>query len=326
MQTTESNLMAEIKARTNLAGSNKLELLLFTLGEVNPNSNTKELFGINVFKVREVVPAPLITRVPTANPNSSIAGVVSIRGQIIPVVDLAKFLNFPESHPNILMITEYNNITTAYLVESVLHILRADWTDMHLPPDMLAGSGKGSITAVTKNADGELIMILDMEKVLSDLNGPDSILNSSHAIEKMDSPVNIYFIDDSAAARNQVKRMLEEMNISFQFATNGKSGLDYLMSLADQCEKEGVPVKSKVSLIITDAEMPEMDGYVFTKAIKGDRRFAGIPVLMHSSLSSAENERLGKSVGVDAYVPKFDAGVLSKTIFDTLNAKKGLST
>jgi len=311
-----SELLKNIDARTKLAGTNKLEILLFTLG-MDSRTGRKETFGVNVFKVREVMRVPEITHAPEMP--SSVEGMVSLRGVLVPVVDLVKYTGVESStKPEIMIVTEYNGHTQGFLVDAVDTILRLDWSAMRVPPDMLAAKMGGLVTAVTELPDGRLVMMMDVEKVLSETShyDDDFLFTSIKPIEAKDRTV--FFADDSSVARNQIKRTLDVMNIRHISANNGRQAWDELQKIAAQAETARLPVTDYVQLILTDVEMPEMDGYVLTKNIKNDHRFAGIPVIMHSSLSSIANQQLGRAVGVDDYVPKFEpqklAAILAKLL------------
>lgn len=308
-----SELLKNIDARTKLAGTNKLEILLFTLG-TDRRSGRKETFGINVFKVREVMRVPEITRAPEMP--AAVEGMVSLRGALVPVVDLVKYAGVEsERKPEIMIVTEYNGHTQGFLVEGVDTILRLDWAAMRVPPDMLNAQMGGLITAVTELADGRLVMMLDVEKVLSETGhfDDDTIAYSSiKPLEHHDR--TIFFCDDSTIARKQIARTLDVLNIRYMSANNGKQAWDELQKIAAQAEAGRMHVSDMIQLILTDVEMPEMDGYVLTKHIKSDPRFAGIPVIMHSSLSSMGNQQLGRSVGVDEYVPKFEPQKLAEIL------------
>lgn len=299
-----SELLKNIDARTKLAGTNKLEILLFTLG-MDSRTGRKETFGVNVFKVREVMRVPEITHAPEMP--SSVEGMVSLRGVLVPVVDLVKYTGVESStKPEIMIVTEYNGHTQGFLVDAVDTILRLDWSAMRVPPEMLAAKMGGLVTAVTELQDGRLVMMMDVEKVLSETShyDDDFLFNSIKPIEAKDRTV--FFADDSSVARNQIKRTLDIMNVRHLSANNGGQAWEELQKIASQAETARRPVSDFVQLILTDVEMPEMDGYVLTKNIKNDHRFAGIPVIMHSSLSSVANQQLGRAVGVDDYVPKFE--------------------
>ena len=307
-----SELLRRIDARTKLAGANKLEILLFTLG-TDTSSGRKEIFGINVFKVREVMRIPKITRAPDMP--AAVEGMVSLRGTLVPVVDLAKYIGIQtDAPPSIMIVTEYNRQTQGFLVGEVDTILRIDWSDMKVPPSMLTAKMGGLITAVTELDDRQLVMMLDVEKILSDTtNCDDSHLYAN--LQPLERPGRtVFYADDSSVARTQVARTLEALGVNGIAAVNGRQGWEELQKIASQAEVAGRPVRDIVQVILTDVEMPEMDGYVLTKLIKSDPRFAGIPVLMHSSLSSEANRHLGLSVGVDEYVPKFEPHRLAEVL------------
>jgi len=307
-----SQLLKNIDARTKLAGTNKLEILLFTLG-TDSRTGRRETFGVNVFKVREVMRVPPITHAPDMP--SSVEGMVSLRGALVPVVDLIKYTSIvTDTKPDIMIVTEYNGHTQGFLVEAVDTILRLDWAAMRVPPDMLTAQMGGLVTAVTELDDGRLVMMMDVEKVLSETSrfDDDYLFNNIKPIEMENR--TIFFADDSSVARNQISRTLDAMSIRYMSANNGRQAWEELQRIATQADTAHVPVSSYIQLILTDVEMPEMDGYVLTKHVKSDPRFAGIPVIMHSSLSSDANQQLGRSVGVDEYVPKFEPHKLAATL------------
>ena len=307
-----SQLLKNIDARAKLAGTNKLEILLFTLGH-DSRSGRKETYGINVFKVREVMRIPEITRAPDMP--AAVEGMVSLRGQLVPVVDLAKYVGVDtENKPEIMIVTEYNGRTQGFLVEAVDTILRLDWSAMRVPPEMLTAQMGGLVTAVTELDDKRLVMMLDVEKVLSETTHFDDshLFVGLKPIEHQNKTV--FFADDSSVARKQIERTLDTLEIKYISAINGKQAWEELQRLALQAEAANIPMTDIIQLILTDVEMPEMDGYVLTKFVKSDPRFKGIPVLMHSSLSSTANQQLGISVGVDEYVPKFEPHKLAAVL------------
>lgn len=298
-------LLDAIDARTKLAGSNKMEILLFSLG-------SKEIFGINVFKVREVTNTPKITKTP--NVPTGVRGFISLRGNIIPVIALSNFINVSESSKcsdETLIVTEFNRHTQGFLVDSVDRIIRVDWDKVKPPQDMLAGN-EALITAITELPDGRLISILDVEQLLASTLGEAQVPELARLNDSSDR--FIFFADDSQVARKNIVSVLDRMGIKYQQANNGLEAWEKLKSLAARATQDGRPLYESLRLILTDAEMPEMDGYVLTKNIKSDRRFDGIPIVMHSSLSSQANKTMGLQAGVDAYVPKFDPVILSETL------------
>lgn len=303
-------LIENIDARTKLAGSNKMELLLFTLG-------TNETFGINVFKVREVSPTPPITLTP--NMPYGAEGVISLRGNIIPVISLAKFIKLekiPDALGQTMIVTEFSQHTQGFLVQDVDRIIRVDWDKVKPPENMLAGQ-EGLITAITELDDGRLVSILDVERVLSEVLGEKPMPHMPRLEQTRE--LTVFFADDSAVARKEIIMVLDKLGVKHIHANDGKEAWDKLSALAKRSNADSHPLREQIQLILVDAEMPEMDGYVLTKNIKTDSRFAGIPVIMHSSLSSEANRTMGQRVGVDAYVAKFDPAVLADTLLTFLS-------
>ncbi|TCS73917.1 two-component system chemotaxis response regulator CheV [Sulfuritortus calidifontis] len=301
----QSKLIDAVDGRTKLAGSNKMELLLFSLG-------THEIFGINVFKVREVSPTPPITLTP--NMPYGVEGVISLRGSIIPVISLARFIkleNAPEGIGQTMIVTEFSRHTQGFLVDEVDRIIRVDWDKVKPPENMIAGQ-EGLITAITELADGRLVSILDVERILAEVLGEKPL----PTLPKLDSTqeTTVFFADDSTVARKEIMMVLDKLGARHVQANDGLEAWEKLQNMANRAGSEGRPMRDQIQLILVDAEMPEMDGYVLTKNIKSDSRFAGIPVIMHSSLSSEANRTMGQRVGVDAYVAKFDPAVLADTL------------
>ena len=308
-----SELLKSVDGRTRLAGTNKLEILLFTLGR-DVETGRRETFGINVFKVREVMRAPEITRAPDMPP--AVEGMVSLRGTLVPVVDLAKYANLKtEPEGKVMIVTEYNGRTQGFLAEAVDTILRIDWSAMREPPELLTYKTGGLVTAVTELSDSRLVMMMDVERVLA-----DTIDTRSEKLLYRDiAPLGVadrtvLFADDSAIARRQIVHTLQAMEVGRIETHNGRQAWEELERIAAHAASAGKPVTSFVQAVLTDVEMPEMDGYMLTRKIKSDQRFSGIPVVMHSSLSGVANERIGKSVGVDEYVSKFEPQRLADTL------------
>jgi two-component system, chemotaxis family, chemotaxis protein CheV len=306
MDTIENtNPLEAIDARTKLAGSNKLEILLFSLG-------TQEIFGINVFKVREVTKTPSVT--PTPNMPAGIQGVISLRGHIIPVISLASFFKLTDRHDaseSTMLVTEYSRRTQGFLVHDVDRIVRVDWDQVKSADGILSGH-QHMVTAITELPSGKLVSIVDVEQILVDAFGEATIPKLApveHSQER-----TVFFVDDSAVARREIAAVLDQLGVKYHQANNGKEAWERLQSMAQRATQDNQPLLSQLNVILVDAEMPEMDGYVLTQNVKSDRRFEGIPVVMHSSLSSDANRSMGKKVGVDAYVAKFDASMLGETL------------
>lgn len=299
------NLLDSVDARTRLAGSNKMEILLFSLG-------TREIFGINVFKVREVGRTPRITKTP--NMPRGVEGLISLRGNVIPVLSLAPFLQLEGGVQGLgktMMVAEYSKRTLGFLVHEVDRIIRVDWERVKAPESVLSAN-QGLITAVIELENGGLVSILDVEQILANAFGEAMIVDIPPA--RVDPDTSVFYVDDSIVARRKIAEVLDKLGVKHKHATNGMEAWTRLQGIAAHANQIGRNIRDEIRLILVDAEMPEMDGYVLTKNIKSDPRFQGVPVVMHSSLSSEANRAMGKAVGVDAYVAKFDAEALADTL------------
>jgi two-component system, chemotaxis family, chemotaxis protein CheV len=287
---------ASASDRTKLAGNNKFEMLLFSLGE-SPGLGQRELFGINVFKVREILVMPAVTEMANSHPH--LMGVANIRGQIIPVINLPATMGCNATKGlNILMVTEFGRTVQAFAVEDVREIVQLDWNQV-LPADESHASGL--VTGIAR-IDGEvantrLAQVLDVEQILKTVKpttaeevnrevvGPELVLPDG---------AMLLAADDSAVARSVIELGLKAMGVPYIMTKTGQEAWDVLQTTTE-----------KIAVVLTDLEMPEMDGFTLTKLIKGHPRFKHIPVVIHSSLTGATNENHVKTVGADAYVAKF---------------------
>jgi two-component system chemotaxis response regulator CheV len=315
-----STVQSEVDERTNLISSNKLELLLFTLG-VDDKTDRSELFGINVFKVREIVEMPVVTSVAGAKPHN--LGVVNLRGQVIPVINLSSVVGrTPKAGLNILLVTEFARTTLGFAVESVEDIVRLDWRHVLSAESSAAGGLVTSIARLEGDAEQtRLAQVLDVEQILRLLE-PNEGKNSDKiaAGEKVVLPPGTFILaaDDSAVARGLICNALDTLGVPYLMTKTGKEAWDRLQALASIADVDGTAVKDKVALVLTDLEMPEMDGFTLTRQIKKDDRLKEIPVIIHSSLSGSANEDHVRSVGADAYVAKFDAAEFTATLREVL--------
>lgn len=303
LSNNQNGLLDQVDARTNLAGTNKMEILLFGLG-------SGEKFGINVFKIKEVCHAGKITRTP--NMPAGVDGIVSLRGHVMPVLNLANFMGIsPTENHHTMMVAEYSNHILGFLVKEVDRIIRVDWDKVRATEGMLSDKG-ALITAITELPDGSLISILDVEQILANAFG-DAVVGNVERVQS-DRELCVFFADDSMVARRKIAEVLDKMGVKHIQANNGHEAWERLRAMADVAQSTGTNLHDQFQVILTDAEMPEMDGYVLTQHIKADRRFDGIPIVMHSSLSSDANRAMGRRAGVDHYVSKFDSIVLSSTL------------
>lgn len=311
----------EIDERTNLTSSNKFELLLFRLGEARDSGN-RELFGINVFKVREILVMPTITSMANASPH--VMGVANIRGQIIPVINLSSVVGCkPNNGLAILLVTEFARSTQAFAVEEVSEIVRLEWQQVL----SAEGQGGGLVTSIARlDGDAEntrLAQVLDVEQILRDVMPAENQDTGAVSNTKVTLPPGTVVLaaDDSALARSMIEQGLTSMGVPYIMTKTGKEAWEKLQAISDQAIAEGKTAHDKVALILTDLEMPEMDGFTLTRNIKSDARFKSLPVIIHSSLTGAANEGHVKSVGADAYIAKFAAEELASTLVEVLSRR-----
>jgi len=313
----------EIDERTNLTGTNKFELLLFRLGQ-DEALGKSELFGINVFKIREIVAMPNITPIAGSTPHS--LGVVNLRGQIIPVLDLPSIVGCkPQTGLNIMLVTEYARTTQAFAVESVEDIVRLDWKQVLSAES--SGTGGKLVTSIARldgNTDGSrLAQVVDVEAILQMVSPSDTHQVDASKIGpklKLKPGTIILAADDSFVARSLIEQELQALHAPYEMTKSGKEAWDRLNAIARSAEAEGKTVADRVSLVLTDLEMPEMDGFTLTRNIKQDPKLKHIPVVIHSSLSGSANEDHVRSVGADGYVAKFVAEDLAETMRRVLAA------
>lgn len=307
--------MAEIDQRTRLAGANKMELLMFDLG-------TEEIYGINVFKIREVMKMPSVTKIPDSDPR--VLGIVNLRGENVALVDLKQAIGLGALDPTggKLIIAEYNDNKQGFLVKGVDRIIRMSWEKIQIPPPMVQSSRQGAVTAVTKLDDGRMVLILDVEKVLAELHPrmDDEIYIGIEAVKELEGK-RVLLADDSLVARKQITKTLERLGMTWEETQTGREALNRLRQCAELCEKLDQSIFQYFVGIITDIEMPEMDGFSLTKHIREDSRLHELPVLMHSSLSGQCNVDKGKSVGVTDYVTKFHPTDLRDKLLEHIGQK-----
>ncbi|CNH98645.1 chemotaxis protein [Yersinia pekkanenii] len=321
------NFQKEIEERTNLTSTNRFELLLFRLG-MSQEEEKSELFGINVFKLREIVPMPTLTK--AAGMVSPMMGIANIRGEIIPVIDLPAIVGcVPKTGLNILLVTEYARSTQAFAVESVDDIVRLEWSQV-LTAD--AGVKSRNITSIARldndTASNRLALVLDVEQILYDILPASRNVQidseKTKAFELKPGAVAIV-AEDSKVARLMLEQGLKMMNIPAVMHITGLAAWNKIKQMAEEARAEGKPISDKIAFVLTDLEMPEMDGFTLTLNIKRDEFLKNIPVIIHSSLSGSANEDHVRKVGADAYVAKFEVNELEAAIHSALNSKKTLN-
>ena len=295
--------MESVNQRTQLVGKNRLELLLFRL-------NTNQIYGINVFKVKEVLTCPDLTSLPHSHP--VIRGIAHIRGQASSIIDMSMAIGGPpieDAKSAFVIIAEYNKTVTGFMVNGVERIINMKWSDILPPPK---GSGKNSyLTAITK-LDEQIVEIIDVEKILAEISPGNQEISEEQLSEGTldpDDPRVVLISDDSAVARKQVQRTVKQLGIKSILA---KDGLDALKILKEMAAKGNI--YEQLIMVISDIEMPEMDGYTFTAEVRDDPDLKDLHILLHTSLSGVFNKAMVAKVGADNFIPKFDPDELAAAV------------
>ncbi len=310
-----AGVMDSVNQRTQLVGQNRLELLLFRLGG-------QQLYGINVFKVKEVLQCPQLNAIPGRS--SVVRGVAHIRGGTLPIMDMNLAIGrreLPDIESCFVIITEYNRTAQGFLVRSVERIVNMNWGDIHPPPK---GAGREHyLTAVTQ-VDGQLVEIIDVEKILAEVSPAREEVTAGVIEDGIADRViqkHILIIDDSTIARKQIQRVVEGMGIKTTIKKDGAEGFRYLNDLL----KEGKNPYSELIMIICDIEMPEMDGYTFTAEVRNHPDLKNLHIVLHTSLSGVFNEAMVRKVGADDFLAKFHPDELAKRVNDRVLSITGES-
>lgn len=304
-----SGFIASVDARTQLAGHNRLELLLFRL-------NGKQRFGINVFKVREVIQCPPLTQIPKSH--SVVRGIINIRGTTMSVMDLSMAIGLTpveDISDAFLIITEFNQKVQGFLVGSVDRIVNQTWKEIMPPPK--GSISKSYLTAVA-HMEGELVEILDVERVLAEVNGAETEISKEISDQNQVEELNknlVLIADDSVVARNQVKKTAEQLGLEPVLACDGAEALQLLENWASNGSTE----LERLALIISDIEMPKMDGYTLTTLIRRDQRLQHFRILLHTSMSGGFNQAMVDKVGADEFIAKFEPDILASGIGKHVN-------
>lgn len=308
-----SGVMASVDQRTQLAGRNRLELLLFRL-------HGQHLYGINVFKVREVLQCPGMSIVPNSHP--VVRGISNIRGQTISIMDLSMAIGgrpIDDINEAFVIISEYNRSIQGFLVREVDRIVNLNWKDMLPPPSGTAGASY--LTAVTY-VNEQMVEVIDVERVLSEVIGAKENVSQEVLDQIDDEPrveKNLILVsDDSMVARKQVCRTLEnDLDLKTVIAKDGKEALNLLKTWAD----EGDPRLQELALVISDIEMPEMDGYTFTTEVRADERLKHLYIILHTSMSGVFNQTMVDKVGANKFIAKFEPDVLAQAVMLSLQGQ-----
>ncbi|MCP5161788.1 MAG: chemotaxis protein CheV [Hahellaceae bacterium] len=308
-----AGILDSVNQRTQLVGQNRLELLLFKL-------QGPQIYGINVFKVKEVLQCPKLTMIPKRNP--VVRGVAHIRGGTIPIMDMGMAIGqrqIPEEKIQncFVIITEYNRKTQGFLVQGVERIVNLNWESMHPPPK---GAGRENyLTAVTQ-LDKQLVEIIDVEKILAEVSPMEEGISAAvfkekeQVLEKAKS-FRVLVVDDSVVARKQIQNCLTAVGVDVVTKNDGRQALEYLRGIV----QDGSKIRDQFAMMISDVEMPEMDGYTLTTNCKNDPRLSDLYIMLHTSLSGVFNRAMVEKVGADDFMAKFRSDELAERVMEIID-------
>lgn len=308
-----AGVLDSVNQRTQLVGQNRLELLLFRLAG-------QQTYGINVFKVKEVLQCPRLNEIPGRS--GVVRGVAHIRGGTLPIMDMNLAIGrsaLKNIEDCFVIITEYNRTQQGFLVREVDRIVNMNWGDIHPPPK---GAGKEHyLTAVTEVED-RLVEIVDVEKILAEVTPVNETISEGIIEDGLSERVvkrHVLVVDDSTIARKQIQRVVESMGIATTLKKDGREALDYLNGMI----AEGKDPQRELVMIISDIEMPEMDGYTFTAEVRGNPKLKDMYIILHTSLSGVFNAAMVEKVGADDFLAKFHPDELAKRVNDRVLAITG---
>ncbi len=310
-----SGILDSVNLRTQLVGQNRLELLLFNLA-------SDQQYGINVFKVREVLQCPKLTEIPRQT--TAIKGMAHIRGETIPVLDLSEAIGrdpLARDKPDeaFLIVAEYNKRTLAFLVRKVDRIINTNWDQINAPPAEIGV--ENYLTAIFEH-ENALIEILDVEQILADLYPMSTEVSAEIATEEVRKRAkshNVLIVDDSSVARNQMERSLSNLGVTVTQCNNGMEAWKMLDGLA----ASGVAVDEHFLMMISDIEMPEVDGYTLTAMVREDERMDKLHIVLHTSLSGGFNVSMVKKVGANGFLAKFNPNDLANAVIERIDVVTG---
>jgi two-component system chemotaxis response regulator CheV len=296
-----ASTLDEALQRTKLSQSNQMEMLTFRLTD-------DQLYGINVFKIIEIIECPKrIDRMPNSHP--AVKGALDFRGKALAVIDLSEAVGLPtkdfRNELAYIIICEYNRDLTAFIVHAPDTLLTRSWADIHKPE----GVNAESLVAIAYADSGETILLLDIESILSNVVGIERDFSCVSLVEGEGAGRHVLIVDDSRAAIMLLQSLLDRIGFSHIAMTSADKALEYL-------EKE----HGRVDLIISDIEMPGMDGFTFTRTLREKAGFEHLKVILHSSMSNPSNILKAEQAGANKFVAKFDPESLSEEIISLIEA------
>jgi two-component system chemotaxis response regulator CheV len=313
------------------SGPNELEIIEFHLVKELPDGSKKTCYyGINVAKVREVIQVPDTTDYPNAQPH--MVGVFSSRDILTPLVDLAGWLGVPTSNDNarkFVIVTDFNNMTNGFLIDSISRIHRISWNDVESPSQFLEAGEQDCVVAVVRK-DGNLIMILDFEKIIADINPElsmekydvtlDKSVDLNQRMVQKRNARTVMVVDDSAFIRSMIQETLSSSGYNIIACKDGGEAHEKLMNLIEVAKEENLPISEFIDGVVTDVEMPRMDGMHLVKRLRESDAYATLPIVMFSSLMSEDNRAKALALGANDTITKPEIGrmvtLMDKYIFN----------
>lgn len=316
-------------------GGNELELIEFYIDEDQPDGTEyRGYYGMNVAKVLEIIRRPVITEVPSKH-HPAVLGTFNLRGRVLPLVDLALWLGKKMAASDNLkvIVSEFSGVVIAFLCSGVNRIHRMTWDNVEAPGSHIKTYSDESITGVIR-LDTRILFILDMEKIISTMDSSADMTRRSEemaGVAQADDipPVadahafHILIADDSSSIRRTIGTTLEKVGYRVTRTASGREAWDTLLAMKKEAEAEKMPFNDKLQLIISDIEMPEMDGHTLTKQIKADPVLCSTPVVLFSSLITDTLRHKGEAVGADDQISKPDLPSLTKRVRTLIASKLG---
>ena len=313
------------------SGTNELEIIEFYIDEINENGEIyRGFYGMNVAKVLEIIRHPSVTGVPTKH-HKAVLGTFNLRGRVLPLVDLAVWLGKTiASQDNLkVIVSEFSGVVTAFLVSGVTRIHRMNWNQVEAPGKHVQAYSNQSVTGVVRFED-RILFILDMEKIITsmdpnlDMARKTSAMHGDMPIVPDASKFHLLVVDDSTSIRNMVMATLSHTGYQVTSATSGKEAWEKLSQWKREVAEQEGSILDKVHLVISDIEMPEMDGHALTRHIKEDSMLKVLPVVLFSSLITDALRHKGMAVGADDQISKPDLPKLTSRVRTIIANKLGL--
>ena len=294
-------------------GTNEFELVEFLVEEKNGKTHS---FGINVGKVREIIKTPKIVEVPKAHP--CVEGIADLRGKIIPMINLPKWLEIETEKPlEKVIITEFNNTTNGFLVNNVTRIYRISWKDLMQPEELNYEDKKNCVTSIAK-IDDKMILILDFEKIVGDIFPELYFTEEKTTLKKIDRKIRTLIAEDSTIIRKLVNNALKDAGYIVSVASDGEAAYNQLLEILKKAKEQNRSVKDFIDILITDLEMPKMDGAHLIKKVREIPEFDDLPIIVFSSMGTEENKKKLMKLGANDFISKPDVNILQEAIFRNL--------